>query len=131
MYHCIRLYVPSITGSSPPQNFTAIVLNSTAVELSWKYPDSPNSEIRGYFILFAEFPHSMETLINITLDIIDDINDQSFVITELSPFTLYSFRVRAYSLGDQNRAPNVTHIGIASDEILVRTDEDGKILLLK
>ena len=116
-----------ITGSSPPQNFTVTILNSTSVELSWRYPDSPNGEIQGYSIFYAEFPNAMEILIDITLNTIDDSSDQSFVVTELLPFTWYSFRVRAFSFDDE---ANFTHIGIASDEIIVRTDEDGKIMFL-
>ena len=116
-----------IVGSSPPQNFTVIILNSTSVELSWTYPDSPNGEIQGYSILYAEFPNAMEILIDITLDTVDDSSDQRFVVTELLPFTQYSFRVRAFSFDDK---ANFTHIGIASNEIIVRTDEDGKIMLL-
>ena len=117
-------------GSSPPQNFTVMVLNSTAVELSWKYPDSPNGEIRGYSILYAEFPSIEEVLINITLDTINDASDQTVVVAELVPYTQYSFRVRAFSFGDQNEQPNFTHIGIASDEIIVRTAEDGKMIMI-
>ena len=60
---------------------------------------------------------------------IDDTSDQRYVIFDLLPFTQYSFRVRAFSLNDENETLNFTHIGIASDEIIVRTDEDGKILL--
>ena len=114
------------TGSSPPQNFTVEVLNSTAVEISWSYPESPNGEIQGYTMLYAEFPDDMEILINITLDMIGDTSDQSYVILDLLPFTQYRFRVRAFSLDDEN---DFTHIGIASDEFIVRTNEDGKTLL--
>ena len=117
------------TGSSPPQNFTVEVHNSTAVEISWSYPDSPNGEIQGYTILYAVFPDDMEILINITLDIIDDDSDQSYVIFDLLPFTQYSFRVRAFSHDDENETLSFTHIGIASNEFIVRTDEDGETLL--
>ena len=82
----------------------------------------------GYSILYAEFPDAMEVLVNITLDMIDDTSDQSYVIIDLLPFTQYSFRVRAFSIDDENETLNFTYIGIASDEIIVRTDEDGKIL---
>ena len=118
-----------LTGSSSPQNFTVDVLNSTAVEISWSYPDSPNGEIQGYTILYAEYPDDMQILINITLYMIDDTSDQSYIIFDLLPFTQYSFRVRAFSLDDENETLNFTHIGVASDEMIVRTDEDGKILL--
>ena len=96
--------------------------------ISWSYPDSPNGVILGYSILYAEFPDAMEVLVNITLDMIDDTSDQSYVIFDLLPFTQYSFRVRALSVGDENETLNFIHIGLASDEIIVRTDEDGKIL---
>ena len=125
MSHCYNI----ITGSSPPENFTVVVLNSTAVELSWQYPDSPNGEIQGYSILYTELPVVEEIIINITLDIINDDDNQTTVVDDLQPFTQYGFRVRAFSLGDQNEQPNFTHIGIASDEVIVRTAEDGKGIL--
>ena len=125
-----KLFTPFlfITGSSPPQDFTVQVLNSTVVELSWQYPDSPNGEIRGYSILYAEFPAVEEILLNITLDTINDASDQTAVVAGLMPFTQYSFRVRAFSFGDQNERPNFIHIGIATNEIVVITNEDGKIM---
>ena len=124
-----NLYI-IIAGSSSPQSFTVEVLNSTAVELSWQYPESPNGEIRGYRILYAEFPFIEETLFSITLDTINDPSNQTAVVTGLIPFTHYSFRVRAYSFGDQNERPNFTHIGVATEEIIVRTYEDGKVVSL-
>ena len=123
--HCYILII--ITGSSPPQNFTVVVLNSTTVELSWEYPNSPNGEIRGYSILYAKFPFTEVTIVNITLGTINDAGDQTVVVTGLMPFTDYGFRVRAFSFGNQNEQPNFTLIGITTDEMTVRTDEDGKI----
>ena len=105
-----------------------MVLNSTAVELSWEYPELPNGEIRGYSILDAQFPDNEKIILNITLDTVNDASNQSAVVANLLPFTVYSFRVRAYSFGDQNERPNFTHIGIATDEIIVRTAEDGKMI---
>jgi len=99
-----------------------MVLNSTAVELSWQYPESPNGEIRGYSIL-----ESSIVILSITLDTIDDTSNQTVVVSGLSPFTLYGYRVRAFSFGDQNERPDFVHTGIATNEIIVRTDEDGKI----
>ena len=99
------------------------------VRLSWQYPEFPNGEIRGYSILSAEPPANEEVIRNITLDNVDDPSDQTNVVDGLVPFTYYSFRVRAFSFGDQEERPNFIHIGDATDEIIVRTDEDGKILL--
>ena len=105
-----------------------IVLNSTAVELSWQYPESPNGEIRGYSILESSISDIDMMILNITLDTIDDTSNQTTIISGLTPFTNYGFRVRAFSFGDQNERPSFVHIGIATNEIRVRTDEDGKII---
>lgn len=104
------------------------MLNSTAVELSWEYPESPNGEIRGYSILSAEHPDIVQVIMNITLSMIDDESNQTAVVDNLTPFTQYSFRVRAFSFGDPMDRPNFVHIGTSSGEITVRTHEDGKML---
>ena len=104
------------------------MLNSTAVELSWEYPESPNGEIRGYSILSAEHPDIVQVIMNVTLPIVDDNSDQTAVVYDLTPFTRYSFRVRAFSFGDPMDRPNFIHIGISSGEVTVRTHEDGKML---
>ena len=112
-----------ITGSSPPVGFMATVLNATAVQLSWQYPEIPNGQIRGYSIIDSTIPATEIIVINITLDTVDDTSNQTTTVSELRPFTLYSFRVRAFSFGDQNSL----HVGISSDEVRVRTDEHGEI----
>ena len=104
------------------------MLGSTSVKLSWQYPESPNGEIRGYNILSAEPPAIEQVIMNITLAVINDNSEQTVVVTDLTPFTRYSFRVRAFSFGDPMERPNFMHIGIGSDEIIVRTHEDGKML---
>ena len=100
--------------------------------MSWEYPAMPNGEIRGYSILYAEFPDVEQVLRNITLNItltsVNDRSNQTAVVAGLVPFTQYSLRVRAFSFGDQNERPNFTHIGIATEEIIVRTNEDGKVI---
>ena len=88
----------------------------------------PNGEIQGYSILSAEHPDIVQVIMNITLPMVDDNSDQTAVVDDLTPFTQYSFRVRAFSFGDPMDRPNFTHIGISSDEITVRTHEDGKML---
>ena len=97
--------------------------------MSWEYPESPNGEIQGYSILSAEPPAIEQVIMNITLAMVNDDSNQTAVVNDLTPFTRYSFRVRAFSFGDPMDRPNFTHIGIASNEIIVRTDEDGKMLL--
>ena len=104
-----------------------MVLSSSAVQLSWQYPESPNGEIRGYSILYSSIPDNEMMILNITLDTIDDNSNQTTIVSGLTPFTLYSFRVRAFSFGDQNERPNFVVIGRLTDEIRVRTDEDGEV----
>ena len=128
--HSSYLALNIITGSSPPQNFTVEVLNSTAVELFWRYPGTPNGEIRGYDILYNEFPamEVEEISVNITLDSVNDASDQTAVVAGLVPFTEYRFGIRAFSFGDQNEQPYFLHIGITTEQIIVRTAEDGRII---
>ena len=101
-----------------------MVLSSTTVQLSWQYPESPNGEIRGYSILYSSIPDNEMMILNITLDTIDDTSNQTTIVSGLTPFTYYGFRVRAFSFGDQT---NLVHIGISTDERRARTDEDGKM----
>ena len=119
----------TVSGSSPPVGFMVMVLSSTTVQLSWQYPESPNGEIRGYSILYSSIPDNEMMILNITLDTIDDTSNQTTIVSGLTPFTYYGFRIRAFSFGDQNEQPNVVHNGVLTDETLVRTHEDGKFLL--
>ena len=95
-----------------------MVLNSTTVQLSWRYPESPNGEIRGYSILLSSL-----VILNITLDTVDDTSNQTVIVSGLTPFTCHGFRVQAFSSSDKQ---NISHIGIATDEMFMRTDEDGR-----
>ena len=104
-----------------------MVVNSSTVQLSWQYPESPNGEIRGYSILYSSIPDNEMMILNITLDTIDDTSNQTTSVSGLTPFTLYGFRVRAFSFGDQNERPNFLHVGISTGEVNVRTNEDGKM----
>ena len=103
-----------------------MVLNSTTVQLSWQYPESPNGEIRGYSILYSSIPDNEMMILNITLDTVDDTSNQTTIVSGLTPFTYYGFRVRAFSFGSQN-GQDVLNIGIATNEIRVQTDEFGEI----
>jgi len=123
------VYIATV-GSSPPVGLMVTVVNSSAVELSWQYPESPNSQIRGYSILYSSIPENEMMRLNITLDTIDDTSNQTTSVSGLTPFTLYGFRVRAFSFGDQNERPNFIISGRLTDEIRVRTDEDGEVCVL-
>ena len=104
-----------------------VVLNSTTVQLSWQYPESPNGEIRGYSILYSSIQDNEMMILNITLNTTDDTSNQTTIVSGLTPFTYYGFRVRAFSFGDQNEQSDFVIIGRLTDEIHMRTDEDGKL----
>lgn len=85
------------------------VLNSTAVELSWRIPQQQSYDYSVFYLLI---PTNILTKENISLS--HDSNT-THVVVGLLPFTWYSFRVVA--------EPE-THV--STDEVVVRTHEDGK-----
>ena len=111
--------------SSPPTPVSATVINSTAIRVSWGYPTDPRGSIFGYLI-----NNSLTvTPINLTLDNRNDMNNQSYVFTELMPFTNYTFRVAAYSFSDQNGMLTEI-IGIYTNIVMATTNEDGEGLIV-
>ena len=77
--------------SSPPTSLSAVAINSTSILLSWGYPLFPRGEISGYVIDFGAEE------INVTLNVTDDMSNQSLVVGSLLPFTEYTFSVAAYA----------------------------------
>ena len=94
-----------------------MVLNSTTVQLSWQHPESPNDIISGYLVILD----NRTDVINIT---VNTTSNQTVIVSGLMPFTLYGYRVRTFWLNDAR----IVHLGIATNEVLVRTKEDGKVL---
>ena len=125
-------------ASASAPTLTATVLNSTSIMLEWTYPSMPRGTIVGYVIssnasdsnVSADI--SVENVgdgieVNITLGMVDDMDNQQFVFSSLTPFTNYSFSVRAYSfqLPDSN-SPFILHLGSSSNTEIVQTDEGSK-----
>ena len=109
------------SSSLPPTNFNVETLNSTAIRVSWSFPDTPNGNITGYTI----FTNAREGgRVNITLSSPNDMSDQMYVFDGLMPFTNYQFRVAAFA-----ETPEETHFGFPTSEITVRTNEDRKTCL--
>lgn len=112
-----RLFVTTNPASSSPPSFiSAIVLNSTAVRLTWGYPELPRSTILGYIILYNVEPHGPDLDVNLTLSLPNDMSNQSIVVSNLKENTVYSFSVAAYS---------ADHVGVYGDPVIERTLEDG------
>ncbi|XP_064396511.1 phosphatidylinositol phosphatase PTPRQ-like isoform X3 [Halichondria panicea] len=116
-------------SASPPRFVNVMIISSTAIEVSFSYPSIPRGQISGYLIeygisetdLLLHFGSNL-TVLNHTLDTLNDMSNQSVTIDSLLPFTHYVFRVAAYSFSD---TPFRIHTGVFSlDTVAVRTDED-------
>lgn len=116
-------------SASPPRNVQVMVINSTAIEVSFDYPFMPRGEIFGYLIEYGvsetDLANSDITVFNFTLNQLDNMDNQSILVTNLAPFRFYVFRVLAYSFSD---TPFQTHLGEPSPNTnAVRTLEDRKL----
>lgn len=112
-------------SASPPSFVSGSTINSTAVELTWGYPDMPRGNISGYTI-FHNANATRDgnfTTFNFTLSVVNDQNNQSFVFGGLRPFMCYQFQVAAYSFSDDFQL----HLGAYNGEAaVVCTAEAGK-----
>ena len=95
-YMYVSLFL-SIAPSVPITNFHITVLNSTAVEATWRPPTSTadiGGEIRGYKLVVDK--------INGTVTIIN-INDEFlryYIVKDLEPSATYLFSIILYTVGD-------------------------------
>ena len=110
-----RIVVTDPDMASPPTNLVAMAINSTAIELTWGYPMFPRGQISGYIIT------TRSSAYNLTLEMVDDMSNQSFVVDMLEPFTEYVFSVAAYAFH------NDTVIVGATDEVTETTLEAGEL----
>ena len=110
-------------GASPPINVAAETINSTAIRVSWSYPEIPRGNITGYHI-FHNITQDGQTTItqtNISLTTVNDMSDQTYVFGGLDPFTYYKFQVAAFAV-----TPEQTHFGHLSGPVVEQTSEDSK-----
>ena len=124
----IRVIDTDPASASPPTNFLAEVLNSTAIMLTWGYPSTPRGNITGYIVTLdtAMLPTMNAATFNLTLDLAGDSQPQSLLVDELLPFTEYYFTVRAYSFGAD---PFFIHLGEESMQ-METTREAGNVCSL-
>ena len=85
------LFLLSVAPASPPQNFTADVLNSTAVFLQWSLPtlDQRNGVIRKYHI------RQFETVTSILTSYMRGGNYTELLIGSLHAYYQYQFTIAA------------------------------------
>ena len=82
----------------PPGSLFVNKINSTVIDVSWSVPDVTNGIITSYEILYSVGNVSfLEN--NVTNVLVDMTTNTSYQVTigELSPFTMYSVAVRAYT----------------------------------
>eukprot|EP00731_Ephydatia_muelleri_P029842 Em0021g365a len=100
--------------STPPTSFSVTPLSSTSVELMWGYPVTPRGPIQGYVVTHnvslmenvekINISTSNSIVQNITV-LTNDTGTQEHMISGLTPYTTYSFSVRAYSYNPGSDGP--------------------------
>ena len=108
-------------ASSIPTNVSLGVVNSTAVMLTWGYPQMPRGVIQGYIITYR-LSGNLAGMQNITLEVDDDNQTRNATIDGLLPHTSYSFMIRAYSFGVD---PFVIHDGMIFNAGSITTAQAG------
>ena len=120
---CTDVFETTDPGSASAPSFViAETLNSTTIVLLWGYPDIPQGNITGY-IIYHDVTSNAE--LTLTLSVMNDMGDQTYVFSSLMPFTNYQFRVAAFAVTEI-----VTHFGMPSEPVVARTDEDRKMFRL-
>ena len=106
----ICVIVTDLASASPPTNFLAVVLKSTAIMLTCGYPSTPRGNITGYIVtLDMTMPPTMNAATyNLTLDPAGNNQPQFLLVDEMLPFTEYYFTVHVYSFGTD---PFFIHLG--------------------
>ncbi|KAM4748839.1 phosphatidylinositol phosphatase PTPRQ [Rhinophrynus dorsalis] len=90
---------------SPPQNLILVGVNATCINLEWSSPSEPNGIITHYEVIYT----------NSTALFTQTTTATSFSLNNLSPYTLYSISVRAYT--------KFGHGNQSTTELTVRTSE--------
>ena len=103
----LRMVMTDPFAASPP-NIALTEVTSTSVRVEWSYPAFPRGLIVGYLIEVTTETMTVVDTRNVTLPTLNDSSDQMALVTGLSPFTLYIFRVRAYSY---ETVPFFIHLG--------------------
>jgi len=73
---------------SPPASFNATTINSTAIQLVWSEPPTPNGIIISYNITY----NLSEMLASV---LVDAEHGKKYVVTELDEYTVYRFEIFA------------------------------------
>ena len=94
---------PPPPAPGPPSNVQLVAINSSTLMLSWEPPQEPNGVLTGYSYTCKQTSSSMdlETL---------KTTVTSVLITELSPFTIYTCFVSASTTAGEGVSVTVMNI---------------------
>ena len=98
-----RLYFSLTVPTDPPASFNATAINSTAIELTWSQPPTPNGIIVSYNITYnmsemidAESGSGSGSSFIVLVSVLVDAEDgNSYLMTGLNVYTVYTFEIFA------------------------------------
>ena len=80
------------SGPSTPQNLSAQSISSTEIQVSWKAPVNTNGNVKYRLSFYnATEPSAAPKLVY-------DGNATQYLVSNLMPYTLYTFEVTAYNV---------------------------------
>ena len=93
---CHVLCLPLLAPDDPPAGVRRISVNSTFVALAWDMPSQPNGIIRRYEVSYID-----QTSSGLSIDQWKrrSVTEALARIDDLSAFTVYVFRIRAFTVG--------------------------------
>lgn len=97
--------------ATPPSIFVPIVVNATAILLTWSPPQVPNGVIISYQVNYS----MSGQLVTLLLD-----NISSYVVSDLEEYTWYTFTISSFTRIGQGPSTSVS----------ARTDIAGITILL-
>ena len=106
-----------IIAPDPPQSVAVLVINSTAVEVTWDPPSIINGILRYYTVVYRSID-DMEMMEVNSSDVTSSgmgsgsgsgmIVGFGFIVSGLNPFTDYTFYVLAVTVAPSEPSDNVT-----------------------
>ena len=97
--------------ATPPSNFVPLVINATAILLTWLPPQVPNGVIISYQVNYS----MSGQLVTLLLD-----NISNYVVSDLEEYTWYTFTISSFTRIGQGPSTSVS----------ARTDIAGITILL-
>ncbi|TMS34935.1 hypothetical protein L596_002429 [Steinernema carpocapsae] len=110
---------------SEPRNIEVVLVNASAVKVSWERPARTNGDLMGYYIYKEKLENGepIGTKLQTALAVYD-ANKTSALISDLEPNTEYSFRVSALNRqgdGEYSEAKNIMTGGIPPSEPITQS----------